>query len=101
MSPRLEHDEFSKHLNSKFRIRFDESQSVEIELAEVSELSTSARQARFSVVFRTSNEFFLGQGMRLLEHDVMGQFELMLVPIGRDESGTSYEAVFNRVINQS
>jgi hypothetical protein len=101
MSPRLEHDEFSKHLNSKFRIRIDESQTVDSELAAVSELVLTARQEQFSLVFRTSNEFFLGQGMRLLEHDVMGQFELFLVPIGRDESGTSYEAVFNRLINQS
>jgi hypothetical protein len=53
------------------------------------------------LVFRTSNEFFLGQGLRLFEHEVMGQFELFLVPIGRDAAGTSYEAVFNRLVKEN
>jgi len=28
----------------------------------------------------------------------MGDFDLFLVPIGRDDTGTFYEAVFNRMI---
>lgn len=97
MNPRLEHEEFAKHLNSKFQIRIDESQTVESELIEVSELLLSPRQERFSLIFRTSNDFFLEQGLRPLEHDAMGQFELFLVPVGRDQDGTNYEAVFNRL----
>ena len=98
MVPRLEHEDFTKHLNSTFRIRIDESQTVESELTEVSELLLSPKQERFSLVFRTCNDFFLGQGQRPLEHDVMGEFELFLVPVGRDEQGTYYEAVFNRLV---
>jgi len=30
----------------------------------------------------------------------MGEFELFLVPVGRDDGGTFYEAVFNRLIDQ-
>jgi len=101
MAPRLEHEEFAKHLNSKFRIRIDESQTVESELTEVSELLLSPKQERFSVVFRTSNDFFLDQGQRPLEHDVMGEFELFLVPVGRDNDGTYYEAVFNRLAKKN
>lgn len=97
MNPRLEHEEFAKHLNSKFQIRIDESQIVESELVEVSELLLSPRQERFSIIFRTSNDVFLEQGLRPLEHDAMGQFELFLVPVGRDQVGTYYEAVFNRL----
>jgi hypothetical protein len=33
-----------------------------------------------------------------MKHDSIGDFDLFLVPIGRDESGTFYEAVFNRLI---
>jgi hypothetical protein len=101
MTERLEHADFAKNLNSKFRIRIDESQTVESELTEVSELLLSPRQERFSLVFRVSNEFSLGQGQRPFEHDVMGQFELFLVPISRDDAGTYYEAVFNRLAKQS
>ena len=100
MTERLEHADFAKHLNSKFRIRVSESETVESELTTVSELLLSPRQERFSLTFRTSNDFFLGQGQRPLEHDVMGQFELFLVPIGRDEAGTYYEAVFNRLVKK-
>lgn len=101
MAPRLEHEEFAKHLNSKFRIRIDESQTVESELTEVSELLLSPKQERFSLVFRTANDFYLGQGQRPFEHEAMGQFELFLVPIGRDEDGTDYEAVFNRLAKKN
>ena len=101
MIERLEHADFVKHLNSKFRIRVSESETVESELTQVSELLLSPRQERFSLVFRTSNDFFLGQGQRPLEHDVMGQIELFLVPIGRDEAGTYYEAVFNRLVKKA
>ena len=97
----LEHSEFAKHLNSNFRVRISDEQTVDAELVEVTELLVSARQERFSIVFRTSNDFFLGQGLRALEHNEMGRFELFLVPIGRNDTGTSYEAVFNRLVDQS
>jgi len=98
MAAALTHEEFSKHVNTKFRIRVDETQAIEAQLTDVSELLTSPRQERFSIVFRTSNEPFLGQGMRRFEHDQMEAFDLFIVPVGRDEQGTNYEAVFNRVI---
>jgi uncharacterized protein DUF6916 len=74
---------------------------VEAELTEVSELLLSPKQERFAIVFRTSNDTFLGQGQREIEHDQMGEFVLFLVPIGRDDEGTSYEAVFNRLAKKS
>jgi hypothetical protein len=32
-----------------------------------------------------------------VEHDRLGTFDLFLVPVGADETGVSYEAVFNRL----
>jgi hypothetical protein len=96
----LEQAEFAKHLHTKFRIRINESESVEAELADVSDLRLSERQERFAVVFRTSNETFLGQGTRDVEHDQMGEFTLFLVPVGRDEEGIEYEACFNRMVKK-
>jgi len=101
MAADLQHEEFLKHLNTKFRIRVSEADAVEAELTEVSERIMSPRQERFSLVFRTTNQIFLGQGQRAFEHDQMGNFGLFIVPIGRDESGTDYEAVFNRLIKKS
>ena len=98
MSAALTHEEFSKHVNTKFRIYITETETIDAELTEVSEHLVSPRQERFSIYFRTANETFLGQGMRRLEHDQMEAFELFLVPMGRDEEGTTYESVFNRVV---
>ncbi|MGA6982749.1 MAG: hypothetical protein WBZ11_14440 [Candidatus Sulfotelmatobacter sp.] len=36
-----------------------------------------------------------------MKHDSIGDFELFLVPIARDDSGTHYEAVFNRLAEVS
>ena len=101
MTARLEHEDFAKHLNSKFRIGVNDKESVEAELTDVSEHRISPKQERFSIIFRTANDFFLGQGQRPLQHDQMGDFSLFLVPIGRDEAGTYYEAVFNRLVKKS
>src|SRR5215510_4343472 len=101
MSARLEREEFAKHLHTKFHIRVSETESVEAELSDVSEHLVSPRQERFAVVFRTSNEVFLDQGQRQFAHDKMGEFILFLVPIGRDELGTYYEACFNRLVKKS
>jgi hypothetical protein len=100
MPAELTHEEFSKHLNTKFRVHISETETINAELIEVSEHLLSPRQERFSILFRTSNEIFLGQGMRRLEHDRMEAFDLFLVPMGRDEEGTSYESVFNRVVKK-
>jgi hypothetical protein len=37
----------------------------------------------------------LGQGVYPLDHEAMGAFELFLVPVGKNERGYQYEAVFN------
>lgn len=98
MAAVLEQDEFAKHVNTKFRIQISDTETVEAELIEVSELSITDRQARFAIIFRTPNQPFLGQGLRNFEHDQMGPFEIFIVPIEQDNKGTKYEAIFNRVI---
>jgi hypothetical protein len=70
-------------------------------LVEVSELTLSTKQERFAIVFRLPNEPFLGQGMRHLQHEGMGEIDLFLVPISRDDEGTCYEAVFNRMVENT
>ena len=101
MATDLQHEEFLKHLKTRFRIRLSETEAVEAELTEVSERLMSPRQERFSLVFRTAKEILIEQGLRAFEHDAMGNFDLFIVPIGRDEEGTYHEAVFNRLIKKS
>lgn len=97
MGASLQHEEFAAQLNKKFRVKVDETNAVDLVLAEVSELKLLPGVEQFSIVFRGPLETFLGQGMREFEHDAMGSFQLFLVPINKLDDGFSYEAVFNRL----
>lgn len=96
MTVSLTHDAFARNRNTIFRVRRDDSRAVALELTHVSEHLLSANQERFSVTFRGPNDQVLGQGTQRIEHDELKDFDLFLVPVGRDDSGTYYEAVFNR-----
>jgi|ERR1041385_8372629 hypothetical protein len=97
MPPALTHDEFSQHVNTRFQVQIDDGTTIEMELAEISELKVHPNQEEFAIVFRGPSNAFLQQGIRSVTHEQMGQFELFLVPIQQDTQGFYYEAVFNRV----
>jgi len=97
MSTPLTEAEFSKHLNTKFRVASE--QPIELELAEVKGYLSKAHEQsgmeRFSAFFNGPRKPYLPQSVYALEHERMGAFELFLVPVGTDENGFRYEAVFN------
>jgi hypothetical protein len=97
MAATLEHEVFSRYLNTNFRIYIGESNTIEAEMREVSELLLSAGQERFAIVFRGPKQPFLPQASYRFEHDEMGEFILFIVPIRQDDHGIYYEAVFNRM----
>ncbi len=45
-----------------------------------------------SLVFRGGNEWLLPQGTYAVAHDVLGEGELTLLPIGRDADGVEYQS---------
>ena len=96
MAAKLEHEVFSSHLNTNFRISLAESGTLEVDLNTVNELQLSPYQERFSIIFRGPKELLLPQGSYRFEHDEMGEFILFIVPLRQDDNGTFYEAVFNR-----
>ena len=102
MPERLSEEDFRKHLGTKFRVRLDEVEGapgVELELEEVVQspsLSHSRGDAvRFSTYFRGPGDIFLPQRIYKLGHEQMGEIELFLVPVGQDQRGFRYEAVFS------
>lgn len=94
-SPTIE--TFSQLSNKKFVMHFGESQSTELELVNVADVGSSDRQIQFSLVFVGRNAPVM-QGIYRLEHDELGTFDLFLVPIGMDQNGIQFEAIFNRVL---
>jgi hypothetical protein len=50
----------------------------------------------FSMIFRASSrDFYMQQGTYPLEHTQIGKPEIFFVPIGPDDQGMLFEAVFN------
>ena len=97
MIDQLTHENLSQNLKTTFRTKITPEKHVDLELTEISEVRRVPGQEQFSIVFRGSKEFFLGQGIRVLSHDTLGEFELFVVPIRQDAQGFYYEAVFNRL----
>lgn len=97
MLDELSRTDFAEHLNTKFRIIFDAEQSLEVELIEITEGTVTPRQEMFSLLFLGPNETPFTQGMCRMEHERMGELSLFLVPVGKDQRGLLYEAVFNRL----
>jgi hypothetical protein len=97
MSAQLTEKEFSKHVNTKFRVKAN--QPVEIELTQVKGYpgrpEEQAGMERFSAYFQGPPDRFLEQKVYSIEHEGMGEFDLFLVPVGQDANGFRYEAVFN------
>jgi hypothetical protein len=86
---------FAEHLNSTFRIRVDDSHSVDAVLVEAVDTGSTERQEQFSLLFHLPIDSPLPQHMYRIEHDHLGAMDLLLVPVGIDREGRQYEAFFN------
>ncbi len=90
--------ELEPYLGQTFQIRFGE-QCRDAELIEVSvirsETPKDGRQEPFSVLFRTAEKEAYNQGIYPVTHEALGEHAIFLVPIGPDDTGMRYEAVFS------
>jgi len=89
---------FEENLNARFWLVDEHSEPYPMDLIEVANGHSSPRHEQFSLHFRGGRDQIYPQRIYAMKHDSIGDFELFLVPIGRDDSGTFYEAVFNRLI---
>jgi hypothetical protein len=87
---------FLGHLNTRFQVFGEAADPLDVELVKVTSLS-SPGQVQFSIQFQGPGHQLLPQRIYTLEHEILGKFDLFLVPVGRNDSGFEYEAVFNRV----
>ena len=85
---------FAERLGETFRV---DDGALELELIEATAGIASrpdAARTPFSIVFRGPLEPVLPQQIYRFEHDELGTFDLFIVPIGPDDSGMQYQAVF-------
>ncbi|MBO0879454.1 MAG: hypothetical protein J2P17_03600 [Mycobacterium sp.] len=67
---------------------------LELELLQADANARTQNGRPFSLVFRGPREPVMVQRIYRLDNDKLGSFELFLVPIGPDDHGMRYEAVF-------
>jgi len=89
---------FEETLNTRFWLFDGSSEPHALDLVELANGHANPRQEQFSLRFRGDREQIFPQRLYAMKHESMGDFDLFLVPIGRDDTGTFYEAVFNRMI---
>lgn len=91
--------DFKPHVSSYFALFCDDgAEPLQVELVSVDELPYARPDElgkAFSLIFRNSSAQILPQKIYRFEHEVMGQLSLFIVPIGPDEKGMRYEAIFN------
>jgi hypothetical protein len=96
----LHHDQLAALLNQTFTIDVGDGFKVEATLVEVQARGQplghgdEGRQP-FSAVFRGPEAPVLPQRIYALTNPALGELHLFLVPIGPDDQGLRYEAVFN------
>lgn len=92
----LHYEDFARHVNSKFRVQLDADAMIEMTLINVEDRSPSPRHEQFALTFKAPVDAPPHQGIYQLEHEQLGSGAIFLVPISKDLSGITYEAIFNR-----
>jgi hypothetical protein len=92
---------FRSELGTGFTIRYQGSK-VKMTLVDVTSFAsrkqTAAGKEGFSLLFRGPQEEALKQDTYLIEHEKLGTFSFLIVPVGtKDTRAAHYEAVINRL----
>jgi hypothetical protein len=95
-------DTFAPHLEEAFAVRLADQALPTLTLLAATALpehppreGQPARRGPFSLIFRGPRAPILPQRTYRLDHPAIGAFDLFLVPVGPDQAGMCYEAVFN------
>ena len=92
---------FESQLGTEFLINH-ESSKVRIKLVDVTSFAsrkqTAAGKEGFSLLFRGPRATVLKQDTYLIEHEELGMFSFLVVPVGiHDTRAPHYEAIINRL----
>ena len=100
MSEQLTFEDFSRNLNTEFKIYRTDEEVFEAKLVGAAELRTDDVLNTFAIEFLLPPEFGFEQRIYKIEHAELGTIELFIVPVGQTNSGIRFEAIFNRVVQK-
>lgn len=101
----LNREAFARNVNTKFSFSLGRGETVGVKLTQVIDMTPEAAKPAaaatgrecFAAVFVGSNNEPFPQETYLVTHPKLGRFSMLVVPMGRDNEGFYYEAVFNRL----
>ncbi|HEX3875002.1 MAG TPA: hypothetical protein VHW26_12695 [Solirubrobacteraceae bacterium] len=87
---------FAELVNDEFRVRDDDGEIFVLRLAAAVPVAGPGvgGSAAFSILFRGPAAPVLDEQTYTIEHATVGRFDVRLVPLGSDDVGARYEAVF-------
>lgn len=92
-------DFFSPHVNGIFTVMLDGDLMFPITLIEATALAVREFPGRtrdpFQLKFRGDESILLNQCIHKLKHEVLGNLEIFLVPIGQEDGHFIYQAIYN------
>lgn len=92
----LTHAHFEACRQQPFMLERDGGDALPLRLVEIHSHGSPPPHGRqpFSLVFRGPRQPVLPQQIYALTNETLGRLEIFLVPIGPDETGLRYEAIF-------
>ena len=93
--------QFLSALDSTFSVDAGNLPGFEMQLLRCDEIVSNEVQENFTLLFRAPSEAPPFQGIFRLTHDALGEMDVFLVPVKRDENGLYYEAVFNHLLEKN
>src|SRR6266404_2652815 len=93
---KVECAQFAACLNQDFEVVLSDG-TLPVKLTEARPLGVRPESLRepFALTFVASRPLRLPQGIYKMRHATLGEMEIFLVQIAADQSGSSFEAVFN------
>lgn len=89
-------DLFEGHIGSTFEVTDVES-PLTLVLDRLEVAPSSSRHVQYALFFRAKGDSPLDQRMYHLDHEALGELDLFLVPVGRVQDETEYQACFNHL----
>ena len=92
------YEDFKANFDSTFTVNTNGDEAISLELIAVNDLRQHAGQKEqpFSLIFLQKNkDTLLTQQIHEFTHEKLGSFQIFIVPIGSEENGFLYEAIFS------
>jgi hypothetical protein len=93
-------DRFQEQIGNSYEVEIGQATTLTLTLREARPLSADSRSPDssrnpFSLIFKGPVEPIVPQGIYRFRRDTSDSMEIFIVPIGPDEDGMKYEAIFS------